>query len=141
MSRPARPSQAADLAVLNLPRDRDYDLDLDDIGEVRRRVVEPVVKGLFADHELAYVELSREAATSPPWDHWPTDLAVPMNVFCLVTFFNDEQARCWLGYQGHSDPEEVASRLAEQLEDQFSESSWGWGQRREAEYAVLPATR
>ena len=138
-SRPTRPSDAADLAVLDLPRDRDYDLNLDDISEVRRRVVDPVVKALFADHEVSSVEIVKEEATSPPWDHWPTYLAVPMDVFCRVTFCNDEQAKFWLGYQGHSDPEDVASRLADQMEDDFSESRWGWGQRREAKYTVLPS--
>lgn len=138
-SRPARPSDAVDLGAVNLERDRQYDLDLDDVAEVRRRVVDPVVQGLFAQHEITSVEIFKEAATSPPWDHWPLHLAVPMDVSCRVTFFNNEQVQLWLGYQGHSDPEAVASRLAEQLEDEFTESRWGWGQRREAQYAVLPS--
>lgn len=140
-SRPTRPSAAGELAAVNLERDPDYDLDLDDVAEVRRRVVEPVVKGLFADHEIASVEIFKEVTSSPPWDHWPVDLSVPMNIWCRVTFFNDEQAQIWLGYQGHSHPEAVAGRLAEHLEDEFTESRWGWAQRREAQYQVLPARR
>ena len=140
-SRPARPSDADDLALGTLEPHADYDLDLDDVAEVRRRVVDPVVKGLFADREIASVDIFKEVASRPPWDHWPLDLSVPMDVFCRVTFFNAEQAQVWLGYQGHFDAEAVASRLAEQLEDEFTESRWGWAQRRVAEYRVLPARR
>lgn len=140
-SRPARPSEASALAVTDLiARDPDYDLDLDDFAEVRRRVVDPVVQGLFADNEVTSVEVYRQPASSQPWDHWPIDLSVPKDVWCRVTFLNAEQPQFWLGYQGHCDPHEVASRLAEQLEDEYSESRWGWGQRREAKYQVPPAS-
>lgn len=138
---PARPSIAADLATVTLERDREHDLDLDDVPEVRRRVVEPVVNGLFAAHEITSVDVFEEAAPSPPWKHWPTDLAVPKDMWCRVTFFDGEQVQVWLGHQGHADPTDVASRLAETLEDELAESSWGWGQRRESVYTVLPASR
>ncbi|MBC7678383.1 MAG: hypothetical protein H7233_05280 [Pseudorhodobacter sp.] len=121
-------------------RHPDDDLDLDDWADVRHRVVQPVVHGLFADHEVSSFEVYSQPASLPPWDHWPTDLPVPRDVWCRVTFFNAEQAQVWLGYQGHCDPNAVASRLAEQLEDEFSESRWGWGQERVATYKVLPAS-
>jgi hypothetical protein len=122
-----------------LERDSSYNLDLDDFAEVRRRVVEPVVSGLFTASELTSVEVYSQPATAPPWRHWPTDLEVPRDVWCRVTFFNAETAEVWLGYQGHSNPDDLASRLAEGLEDEFTESRWGWGERREARYKVLPA--
>ena len=55
----------------NLEPHADYDLDLDDVAEVRRRVIDPVVEGLFADHEIASVDVFQEVASQPPWDHWP----------------------------------------------------------------------
>lgn len=140
VERPARPSEARDLAVVErLERDTSYDLDLDDFAEVRRRVIDPVVTGLFTDSEVTSVEVYSQPATSPPWRHWPTDLGVPRDVWCRVTFFNAETAEVWLGYQGHSNPDDLAGRLAEGLEDEFTESRWGWGQRRVASYKVLPA--
>lgn len=98
-----------------------------------------MVSGLFTDEEVTSVEVYNQPATSPPWHHWPVDFEVPRDVWCRVIFFNAETADVWLGCQGLSNPEDLASRLAEGLADEFTESRWGWGQRREANYKVLPA--
>jgi hypothetical protein len=148
-SRPPRPSQAWELALVDPEPLAEYDLDLKDDFELLRRVVEPVVNGLFSPQEITSVEIVRERNRQVPrvaWpnpasprQHWPLDLPLPREVRCRVTAANGEVEDVWLGYEGVTNAHHVADKLAEDLEDAYSESSWGWGQQRHARYLVLPA--
>lgn len=137
VDRPARPSQATSLDLAPHERHADYNLDMEDEQEVLRRVVMPVLAGTLPDDAVRNVEIIREQGRRRD-RHWPADLAIPEDYFCRITFSNGEQELIFLSPNGHVDPEALAERLADQLEDAWSESAMGWGQQIRAHYDVLP---
>lgn len=133
--RPTRPSGAGALDVLSPEIPEDYDLDTRDDAELLRRVVTPVVEGTLPAGAVAGLRIVRGPGSIP--EHWPVDLPVPAGIFCEITLTSGEQWQTYLGTEGHLDPEFTASLFADRLEDDWCESSTGWGQQVRAEYEVL----
>ena len=122
---------------MSLERHPAYDLDLTDLDEVRRRVVEPVIRGFYRGDECkGYRFELRDGDREHP--HWPADLPIPQELHVLVTLRDGDVYDFWLGRQGHVDPHHMAERLACLLEQDFSTSAVGWGENRVATYEVLP---
>jgi hypothetical protein len=137
-----------------------HEVDLDEYREVRRRILDPVIGALFQPGEIGAVELLDENAwilRSPRRNQ--------AGVYCLVVGSGTAQrmdstreaeskglslyeaaevrhgllgdaAICFLGPHGRNDPDDVAERLASDLEDWVCGTSWGWGQKRKAVYRL-----
>lgn len=134
--RPKRPSQAQDLDLASREIHPDYSLNTHDEGELLRRVVRPVVRGTLPEGAVRDIKITKHRSTSR--EHWPRDLALPDAVFCQLTLESGEQWEVFLTLHGHVDPEELAVSFADRLEDDWCESSAGWGQRVHAVYKVPP---
>ena len=134
--RPEHPSQATDLDLLPQEVDPAYNLNLSDEAEVLRRVLLPVVRGTLPREHVRDVALRREEGARQ--EHWPADVPWPDVIYCVVTLSSGEREHIFLGEDGWVDPEEVAARLMQRLEDMWCESSVGWGQRITGSGQVLP---
>jgi hypothetical protein len=134
-NRPARPSGADVLDVRPSQVDPDYDLDTRDDAELLRRIVTPVVEGTLPTGSVREVRIVRDPGNRR--EHWPADLPVPAGVHCEITLSSGEQWWVYLGDEGHLNPDDAASLFAERLEDEWCETSLGWGQQIRAEYEVL----
>lgn len=105
------------------------DLDAADLGEVRRRVVDPVLLAGLRPGELDDVELT----FGPPrsWSGFPVDADDVPDVWLTVVArgetFSTRPVRAtferWPAY-------DVAASLTDQLEDWLAETGFAWGQRR-----------
>ena len=102
----------------------------DDLRELRRRAVDPVVRSLLTRDELASarVVVYQENGTRE---------------ISLWLAAVGEEMRQWLWRPEYSvgspDPVDIAEHLADSLEDWVCETSFAWGQRRTAVYEVPPA--
>lgn len=97
------------------------------LRELRRRAVEPVVAGLLEHGELDELSV-----------HWG-DAGLPGDVWVRLvvrgeTFVQLLSSSAWEGDQ-RAGVAELAARLADQLADWISETSFGWGQQRIAHYS------
>lgn len=115
-----------------------YDLDLADVAEVRRRVVDPVLAQMFRPGELDLAELTVGPPNVPSgWgterDHAP-ELEVTLQV-------GEEDCSIYLGHVTLYpwNARELARDLADRLSDEICESSFGWGQLRELRAGFVPA--
>jgi hypothetical protein len=135
-ARPNRPSQAQDLDLTPSEVHADYNLDTTDEGELLRRVVLPVVRGTLPQGAVRDIKITKHRTTSR--EHWPRDVELRDDVFCQVTLESGEQWEVYLTLQGDVDPEMLAVSFADRLEDDWCESTAGWGQRAHAVYKVPP---
>lgn len=117
-------------------------IDLADFGEVRRRVVDPVLTDLLRPGELAGVELVADhdwpRDPEDPWPDWmdspfstwPGD--GPKSLFLVLRGGRDGGHTIRLGELGffRSDVVIVAERIAESLFDWIAESVSGWAEAR-----------
>jgi len=110
-------------------RERPGDVtDASDPGlrELRRRAVDPVVAALFRPGELEQLAVHRGGA-GLSGDVWVRLVAVGEGFTTLLSSALWEGERRW-------GAEELAARLADQLEDWICETRFGWAQRRVARY-------
>ena len=133
--RPDRPSGAADLDVLPREIHPAYDLDTRDEAELLRHVVVPVVEGTLPAGSVSNLRIVRWPGTEQ--EHWPPDLPLPAILACEITLISGEGWTTHLGQDGNHDPEDIASLFASRLENDWCESSAGWGQQVRAVYEVL----
>lgn len=105
------------------------DLDAADLGEVRRRVVDPVLLAGLRPGELDDVELT----FGPPrsWSGSPVDADDVPDVWLTVvargeTFWTTPVRATFERWPAY----DVAVVLADQLEDWLPETGFAWGQRR-----------
>ncbi len=132
------------------------DLDLNDLDEVRRRVVDPVLSAMLRPGELVSADLvvaddwPDTDETHWAWKRWPNNSDAPRpgdepdSLYLVVRPGDNERHTAWLGTLDFSrhDAAEIAERLASGLHDWIAESSFGWGESRSAADADLPsATR
>lgn len=125
--RPERPSESDDLDLAPHAIDPDYDLNTDNEAELLRRVVLPVVRGTLPENAVRRLEITQTDGI--PECHWPPDVPVPNDVSCQLTLVTGEQLVIYLSQQGDVNPQDVAEMFAGRLEDDWSESSMGWGQQ------------
>lgn len=103
----------------------------DELRELRRRAVDPVVHSLLRPEELAGARIVvYQENGAPEINLWLEAVA--------------EEMRHWLWHPGYSahdslDPVEIAAHLADSMEDWVCETRFGWGQHRLAKYEVPPA--
>jgi hypothetical protein len=109
-----------------------FDLDGADVGEVRRRVAEPVVRALIAPNELDLLEVRFGAPTS-----YRVDEGDAPEVWVYVTARGEHFARRLT--KATFDRWDAWS-VADFLIDEIVESRFGWGQLRDVDLAavVLP---
>ncbi|GAA0637241.1 hypothetical protein GCM10009547_47000 [Sporichthya brevicatena] len=128
------------------------DLDLNDLDEVRRRVVEPVLAAMLRPGELVSADLV--VADDWPdtdesdwaWKRWPNNPDAPRpgdepdSLYLVVRAGENEQHTAWLGTLDLSrhDATDVAERLASVFHDWIAESSFGWGEARSAADVEIP---
>jgi len=96
------------------------------LRELRRRAVDPVVAGLLQPGELDELTVHWGEA-GLPGDVW-VRLVARGEAFTQLLSSSD-----WEGEQ-RAGAEELAARLADQLEDWICETTFGWGQQRTARY-------
>lgn len=101
----------------------------DELRELRRRAVDPVVRSLLTPDELAGARFIVYREDGAP-------------EVTLWLEAGGEEMRHWLwhpAYSGHdADPVDVAARLADTMEDWVCETRFAWGQHRIAVYGVPP---
>ena len=99
-----------------------------DIGELRRSVVDPVVSHMFDDDEVSQVDV-----------YWSPGAAAGHGSILVRIVACDE---VYVGYLWDSSWERVsgkalARKLASEVQDFISESSFGWGELRPVPPAAL----
>ncbi|MEW1959656.1 hypothetical protein [Kineococcus sp. NPDC059986] len=104
-----------------------------DLAALRRRVVDPVVRGMLRPHEVDRLSVHR-GVDGRDGDVWVV-LDTPGERYV------DWLPSPWWRPEPHElDPpgsdEEIAAHLADRLQDWFAESSTGWGQLRPAVYEL-----
>lgn len=109
------------------------DLNPRDLGEVRRRVVDPVVGSLLAPDEVDDIVLQIETQRLLGTDGETEDLTIQIRA-CgeLVTWWSvplPEDGAAW-------DAEDGAAELYDRLRDDLTESRFGWGNLRDGTYDV-----
>ena len=115
------------------------DLDPVDVDEVRRRVVDPVVKSLVHPDELDEIsvtiaeEVFRTIDANPPRGSY-LRVAVKARREWISSarswWVGEDDDRLW-------DAEEFAAELYNGLRDELTESRLSWGEWRDGEYTVL----
>ncbi|MGI4895576.1 MAG: hypothetical protein ACRYF3_10735 [Janthinobacterium lividum] len=107
------------------------------LADLRRRIVDPVVTGFFTPEELGEVSV-HWVEHGDPGDTYVRITAV--QITAVRTTAVDEVFGDWLtsdtwrGEHGPLSDAEYAARLADHLEDWFCETRIGWGQQRRASY-------
>ncbi len=98
------------------------DLDPHDLGAVRRRVVEPVVRSLIRPHELGEILVYADAG----------------DVYVRVMAREELVTWCLLGplSEGPWDAADTADRLYDMLTDDLPSTSFAWGEQREGRYQL-----
>jgi hypothetical protein len=112
------------------------DLDFADLGEVQRRVVDPVLQALFRPGELLEFELHvghpfRDAPANPHDSPEVWLRAVDSDGDTFIRRLGKATRERW-------NAEEVAGDLADALQDVICESRYGWGDMRPADYSIPP---
>lgn len=128
------------------------DLDLNDLDEVRRRVVDPVLAALLRPGELVSAELV-VADDWPDTDNedwafkrWPNNPDAvrpgdrPNSLFLILRAAEDELHVARLGELTFSrvDATSTATEFASRLSDWICESRFGWGDLRVASELRIP---
>ena len=123
---PAQRSSSADYGS-HVPAD----LDPSDVDEVRRRIVDPVVRSLLRDHELESIQL-RVVPENEDDDArvWIELVAVDESFQAPVVALRDQPV----------DPVDAAAWLYDALWDWLVETRFAWGQDRSGEYRVPPSS-
>jgi hypothetical protein len=121
--RPAPPAQPWLTATITDATD-------DELRELRRRAVDPVIRSLLTPHELAGARVIVHRRDGAP-------------EISLWLEAGGEEMQDWLWhpeYSGHDSPEpvDVAAHLADRMEDWVCETRFAWGQHRLAVYEVPP---
>lgn len=103
------------------------DLDVADLDELRRRVVDPVLAAMFAPGEVTFVRRSPDAPAGSWSPFHPADDGPWLELRVGDEGFSHPLAKAgfWL-----EDPEWVAAELADKLAEWICESSFGWGEWR-----------
>ncbi len=118
-------------------------IDLADFGEVRRRVVDPMLADLLRPGELTGVELVADydwpRNPDDPWPEWldspfstrPGD--APKSLFLILRADREEPHSVRLGELGffRADVDVVAEQIADSLVDWIAESDFGRGEARQ----------
>jgi len=96
------------------------------LRELRRRAVDPVVAGVLRPGELEELSVHR-GENGSPGDVW-VRLAAGGEAFTQLLSSVDREGEPRAGVQ------ELAARLADQLEDWVCQTTFAWGERRSARY-------
>lgn len=124
-------------------------LDLADFGEVRRRVVDPVLTGLLRPGELTAVDLVADHDwPRDPDDRWPVWMDspfttrpgdAPKSLFLILRAGRDDRHGVQLGELGffRVDVADLAPRVADSLVDWIAESGFGRGEARQLAANVI----
>jgi hypothetical protein len=129
------------------------DLDLNDLAEVRRRVVDPVLAAMFRPGELVSVELvaaddwpdvDEETWAFKRWPNNPDAVRpgdAPNSLYLDLRATGDEQHTACLGELGfhRHDARLLADDLASRLSDWVCETRFAWGDPRVASELEIPA--
>ena len=134
----------------------EHPVRVDDLTELRRRVVTPVVRSMLRDGELEHVVVTFDA---PPGDRPvpPEPGSVWMSLSACGELFEHRLVPGTAeragqaddpGEEGGSRPgdpdvwdaQELADDLYGQLRDWVVETRFSWGERRYGDYVVPPAT-
>jgi hypothetical protein len=105
------------------------DLDPNDLDEVMRRVVDPVLSALLREDEIDSVEVRAE-----PGGRWREE-----GTWVSMTL-RGEFFEIWLCSPGPrpESAELAALHLYDVLQDEIAESRFGWGELRGGDYVVPP---
>jgi hypothetical protein len=117
------------------------DLDPADVGEVKRRVVDPVVATMLKPGELTSLTIGIELAEASWWafDHFGEEPQVWLRLAVGDEEFEHRVCKpgFWL-----DDIEWIAGTLEDQLNEWICETRFGWGELRSGpEFAHLPGPR
>lgn len=108
-----------------------WDLDPIDVGELRRRVIGPVVASLVGPDELEEIEVTIDSPPSGLGHVWVRVRASGEWIPCSPgEWWIRGETRLW-------DAEESAAALYDRLRDELVESTLSWGQWRDGDYKVL----
>lgn len=130
-----RPPRGADLSH---PCSVVDDLEGGNPGEVRRRVVQPVVWAMFGEDELDSVEVT----WAPPPGYSPDERDDAVEIWVRLVACGEEfAARLTKATDDLWDAKAVAADLADALEDWLCETRFGGGQQRAANYVVRSECR
>ncbi|GAA2008234.1 hypothetical protein JL107_15900 [Nakamurella flavida] len=101
-----------------------------DLAELRRRVVEPVIRSLLTDDEYRSTRV-----------YWQSDAPDAMRVDVVAA--EDASIGGWLTWTalGNQTVEQIAAKFASDMEDWVCETRFGWGQQRRAVYVIPPPLR
>ncbi|WP_019875458.1 hypothetical protein [Sporichthya polymorpha] len=120
------------------------DLDLNDLDEVRRRVVDPVLSAMLRPGELVSADLvvaddwPDTDETRWAWKRWPNNPNAarpgdePDSLYLVIRAIEGEEHTAWLGTLGFylHDVDDIVERLVSDLNDWICETRFGWGQLR-----------
>lgn len=103
-------------------------LDLDDLDDFRRRVLMPVALSLLSVNEFEDAWVSYEPDPFPPHEFavWARILAVG-EVWAHAVWIPGQEDDSYVG---------LARRISDSIQDWISESRFGWGQLRQANYTL-----
>lgn len=132
-----------------------WDLNLGDLDEVRRRVVDPVLDAMLRPGELVSAELvvdddwpgsSMEAWAFHRWPNNPRAIPPgeePRSLYLVLHAVGGEQHTVQLGSIAFylDDARDVAISLEDSLSDWICETSFGWADTRGTDDLVLPEAR
>jgi hypothetical protein len=105
------------------------DLNSGDLAEVRRRVVEPVIRSLLREEELESLQLR----LVPESEH--DDARVWVHVIAAGESFEAPVVKVLNQFE---DPVDAAAGLYDALWDWVVETKFAWGQDRRGRYEVPP---
>lgn len=111
------------------------DLDCSDLGEVRRRVVEPVVRSLVRPEELERLQLR----SGPLPGHQPVFDDDPEIWLVLTAKGEQFERRVCKATEELWSAQEQADDLHDALWDWLVETKFAWGQNRGGDFVVPPA--
>ena len=112
---------------------RPMDLDGNDLAEVRRRAVDPVLAALLREDELDSVALGVGGPPGSPWRGHEEEV-------WLAVVARGETFHCFVckAYAWSVSAEEAAAQVHEELQEFIAESAFGWGELRTSDYVVPP---
>lgn len=132
-----------------------YDLNLGELDEVRRRVVDPVLAAMLRPGEL----VSAELVVGDDWPglddenwafaRWPNDPHAappgtePRSLYLVIQAVGDEEHTVQLGRIGFylDDAGDIADSMVSSLSDWICETSFGWADARGADHLEIPGPR
>jgi hypothetical protein len=132
-----------------------FDLNLGDLDEVRRRVVDPVLSAMLRPGEL----VSADLVVDDDWpglddEHWafhrwpnnphaPPPGTEPRSLYLVIHAIGDEQHTAQLGSIAFylDDARDIADSLESSLSDWICETRFGWADARGTDGLELPGPR